>query len=167
MCWWPPTPYEAATTRNNVFKDVRLELANQALHALRFKLKHGGGFTLLEQVKTFLVGQRNGGDIDRLGAARNNARINRFHGPVDNGQGFQTEKVELDQTSCFNVILVVLGNQTLAQFITMQRRKVGELARGDYHTTGMLADVTGQAFELEGHLPDFPNRVPIITGTGQ
>ena len=49
----------------------------------------------------------------------------------------------------------------------MQRRKVGKLARSNHHTASMLANITGQAFEFESHLPDFPNRITIAASTGK
>ena len=87
--------------------------------------------------------------------------IGGFHCPVDDGEGLQAEKIELHQPGGFHIILVVLGHQVGAVFFAIQRREIRQLARRDHHPPGMLAHVPGQAFQLEGHLPDFVGGLPV------
>ncbi|MNZ46233.1 hypothetical protein D3C78_639110 [compost metagenome] len=78
-----------------------------------------------------------------------------LHRPLDDGQGTQAEEVELHQAGGLHVVLVELGHQAGALFVTGDRREVGELGRRDHHATGVLAGTAGDAFQLEGHVPDF------------
>ena len=143
---------------DHVFQAVGLELLDQLLHATRFKLEDRGGLRLLQHVVGFLVIQRNEVDVDQILIRRTVAlldAVDGFQRQLDDGQGTQTEKVELDQASLLDVVLVELGHQATALLVTGDRREVGELGRRDHHTTSVLAGTAHHAFELERHFPDF------------
>ena len=83
------------------------------------------------------------------------ARVDHFQGPINDGQGAQAEKVKLNQPRILHIILVVLGDQSLTVFITVERRKITEFGGRNHHATGMLADVTGNTLQFQAHLPNF------------
>ena len=70
-----------------------------------------------------------------------------LHRPVQDGEGGQPEKVELDQTHGFDVILVVLSDQIIATGFTVKRTEIGQVRGGNDHAAGMLARISGQAFQ--------------------
>ena len=109
----------------------------------------------MQQLVGRLVVQRDKGDIQRRLVDLGAIAVDGFQRPVDHCQGPQTEEVELHQASRLNVILVELGNQTTTLFVAVNRREVSQFGRCDHHTTGVLADVTYNAFKLAGHFPDF------------
>ncbi len=65
-----------------------------------------------------------------------------------NGQRGQAQEVELHQANRFNVIFVVLTDRRIAAGLLVKRAKISQLAGRDQHTTGVHADVAGQAFKL-------------------
>ncbi|MNS88353.1 hypothetical protein D3C72_1223240 [compost metagenome] len=140
---------------DQVFQAVGLELFDQLFHAPGFKLEHRRGFGFLQQGVGRFVVQRDERDIQRRLVDLGAVAVDGFQRPIDDRQGPQTEEVELHQTGRFNVVLVELGYQAIARFVAVDRREVGQFGRGDHHATGMLADVTHNAFKLAGHLPDF------------
>ena len=141
---------------DHVFQAVGLELLDQLLHAARFELEHGRGLGLLQHVVGFLVIQRDAVDIDQLGlAATALLAMDGFQRPLDDGQRAQAEEVELHQAGLLHVVLVELGHQAVAFLVAQYRREIGQLGRRDHHAAGVLAGTAGDAFELEGHVPDF------------
>ena len=140
---------------DQVFQAVGLELFDQLLHAPGFKLEHCGGFGFLQQAVRRLVVQRDKRDIQRFFADLGTVAVDGLECPVDDRQGPQAEEVELHQAGGLHVVLVELGDQAVAFFIAIDRRKVGELGRRNNHTTGVFTDVTHHAFELARHVPDF------------
>ena len=104
------------------------------------------------------VVQRNGGDVQRRFALRRALPVHGLQRPVNNGQGAQAQEIELDQSGGFHIILVELGDQTRIAFFTVQRRKIGQAGRRDYHSARVLADVARQSLQLAGQInqrPDF------------
>ena len=145
--------------RDNVFEYIGLELFDQLLHALTFQLEHRRGIAPLEQVETGAVVQRNVVNNQIVQPFTAALHVGGFYGPINDGQGFQAEKVKLHQAGGFHIVLVVLRYQVGTVFFTVQRREVRQLARGDHHAPGVLAHVPGQAFQFEGHLHDFVGSV--------
>ena len=108
----------------------------------------------MQQLVSRLVIQRDEIDIQRRFIDLGAVAVDGLQRPINDGQGAQAEEVELHQTGSLHVILVELGYQTTTLVIAIDGRKVGEFGRCDHHTTGVLTDVTGNAFELASHLPD-------------
>lgn len=125
------------------------------LHAARFGFEHRGGLGFLQQRVGRLVVQRDEVDVHRFQALLGLFAVDDLHRPLDDGQGPQAEEVELHQAGRLHVVLVELGHQAAAFLVAGDRREVGQLGRRDHHATGVLAGTTGDAFQLEGHLPDF------------
>ena len=138
--------------RDNIFERIRLQAFDQIFHAARFQLEHGGGVGRLQQVESGLVIQRQGFDLQGLFALRLTAAVDVFHRPVDDGEGTQAKKVELDQTNRFNIILVELGDHAGAAFFTVQRGEVGEHGGRNHHATRVFAGVARQAFQRQRHV---------------
>jgi hypothetical protein len=63
---------------DHVFEAVRLQAFNQVFHAAGFKLEDGGGLRALQHIETFLVVERDGGDINRLQPLFCPTRVNHF-----------------------------------------------------------------------------------------
>ena len=77
-----------------------------------------------------------------------NPFINILHRIFNYSQVTQPQEVELDQTSGFNVIFIVLGHPAGAIGIAQYRREVGNFGRCNDHTTGVFTGISGNAFEL-------------------
>ena len=155
---------------DQVFQAVRLELLDQLLHAARFQLEYRGGLGFLQQLVGWLVVQRNEVDVDQLGIAGALGALfamDGFQCPLDDGQGTQAKEVELHQAGRLHVILVELGDQAATLLVAGNRRKVGQLGRCDHHAPGVLAGTTGDAFELERHLPDFRGFLVVLEELAQ
>ena len=105
---------------DDVLETVGAQALDQILHAAGFQLEHRGRFRRLQQFETGLVRQRNLGDIQRRLALCLAHRVDHLHRPVDDGQGAQAEKVELDQPGVLHIALVVLGDQAAAGFVAEQ-----------------------------------------------
>ena len=130
---------------DDVLEAVGLELGQQLLHALRFKLEHRRGIGLLQH----LVGRRI---VEMLGVqGLIEARVELFdvlEGELDDGQVAQAEKVELDQADRLHVVLVELADRVVRIRREIQRAKIGQLAGRDQHAAGVHTDVARQPFEL-------------------
>ena len=81
--------------------------------------------------------------------------IDHLHRPVNDRECTKAQKIKLDQTSSFDVILVELRHQPATGFFTVQWRKVSQFSRRDDYPAGVRTDITRNPFELEGHVHDF------------
>ncbi len=140
---------------DHVFQGIRLQAADQVLHTSGFQLEHRRGLGALEHVERGFVVQWDGTDIQRRFAPFFTAWVDHVQSPLDDGQRAQPQKVELDQPRLFHIALVELGDQAAPLVVTVQRREVGNLGRGDDHATGVLAGVPAHPFQFQGHFPDF------------
>ena len=162
---------------DDVLEAVRSQALDQVLHPAGFQLEYRRGFRRLQQLEAGLVVQRDQADIQRLLALPLPHGIYHFHRPVDNRQGAQPEKIELDESRVLHVALVVLGDQATAGFVAEQRGEIRQFRGRDNNTPGMLADVAGNALQLHRHIPDFlglgvvPQEIPqglfLLQGLGQ
>ena len=162
---------------DDVLEAVRSQALDQVLHTAGFQLEYRRGLRRLQQLEAGLVIQRDLADIQRQLALPLPHGINHFHRPVDNRQGAQAEKVELDQARVLHVALVVLGDQATAGFVAKQRGEIRQFRGRNNHTPGMLAHVAGNALQLHRHIPDFlglgviPQEIPqglfLLQGLGQ
>src|SRR5690606_31962036 len=93
---------------DDIFKTVRLELAEELLHAARFELEHSRGFTTRDQLIGSEVLKREFAYDQRITLAIR-SHIHESLGVIDHRERLEPEKVELDQTGVFDVVFVVLG----------------------------------------------------------
>ena len=148
--------------RDNLFKLARSGFLEHLFHADRFKLKYRSGVCLgKDQIGIFII-QFNIGNVEW--GIRLDSFINILNRIFNNGQVTQTQKVKLDQTCCFNVILIVLCHAVGAISITKNCGIISNFTWCDDHTARMLACVTGNTLKLERHFPDFGGIIMIGIG---
>ena len=75
------------------------------------------------------------------------AGVDHPHRPVDDGQGAQAEKVELDQPGGLHIVLVELRHDVRTALFAIERREVGQAFRRDHDASRMLAGVSHEPFE--------------------
>ena len=109
---------------NHVFEVIWLEALNQIFHTARFKLEDRCGFGALKQIKSGLIFQIDGGDIQRRLIGFSALGVDHLHSPIDDGKCAQAKKVKLYQAGIFDIVFIVLSNQPFTGFIAVQRRKV-------------------------------------------
>ena len=100
-----------------------------------------------------MVIQRNGIDIECAFSLHGPHLVDHLQCPINDGQGTQAKKVELDQPRLFDIVLVELHHQPRAILIGQQRGKVSELGWCNHHSTSVPAGATGHSFELDRHFP--------------
>ena len=71
-----------------------------------------------------------------------------FHRVFDDGQGFQTQKVELDQTCLFNPFHVELRGRHIGSWIAVQRDQCVQRSITDHNTSRVCRRVSQQSFDL-------------------
>ena len=126
---------------DNIFKTVGTELANQLFHSPGFKLEYSGSLTTLHQFIGGFIVEGNLIDFQQIFTGGTAISIDHAHGPINNRQGTQSQKVELDQSCIFNIVLIELGDHPCPGLITVDRRKVGDLGGRNNYTTSVLAAV--------------------------
>ena len=132
--------------RDQVFEPGRPGVAQHALHAAAFELEHRLGLAIGKQLVGGRVIERDVLEAKVLLALV--AGSDQLARDLQDGQRRQPQEVELHQAGGLHVVLVVLAHGRLAARLLVQRREIGELARGDQHAAGMHADVARHAFEL-------------------
>ena len=137
---------EQRDQRHDVLEAIRLQPADEILHAARLELEDGGGAAGLEQRVGGRVihGQRAHRERRRLRRPR---AVDERRGALDDGERAQSEEVELHQPRRLHVVLVELGDDVAAGRIAVQRREVGEHRGGDHHAAGVHAGIAGQTLE--------------------
>ncbi len=88
----------------------RLVAAKDIAHAVRFKLKDGGGFSASEEFVGFGVVQSQIVDVNFRAAVL----LNHLDGVVQHGERCQTEKIHFQQADALERIHVVLGGDFIA-----------------------------------------------------
>ena len=141
---------EQRDQRDDVLERVRLQLADQVLHAARLELEHRGGVAGAQQLEGVRVVERYGLDVQRRFALTLAAAVDALYGPVDQCQRAQAEEVELDQADGLDVVLVEMGDQAAATGLAIQRRVLRQRPRRDDHAAGVLAGVAGDALQRHG-----------------
>ena len=106
--------------RDDILKAIRLEAFDEVLHTPGFELEHRRGLSGLQQGKNGRIVQGYLYDVQRRLAQSLALHVDVFYRPVDNSEGAQAEKVELDQAGIFHIVLVVLGDQATAGLIAEQ-----------------------------------------------
>ncbi len=102
---------EQRNQSDDITESIRPQSADQVFHAARFELEHGGGRARFnEGIGVGVVG-RDGTDFQKLSTLLAAPFVDSSQRRVDDGQGAQPEKVELDQADGFDVVLVELGDQ--------------------------------------------------------
>ena len=137
---------------NQIFQPAGARLFQHTLHATAFKLEHRFSLTLGEQPVRRPVVERN--VLERKVLLALVALDDELARNLQNGERCQPQKVELDQSDGFHVVLVVLAHGRLAARLLVQRAEIGEFAGRDQHAAGMHADVARHALELLRHLDD-------------
>ena len=148
---------EQGDQRDDVFETVGLEPADQVLHAARLELEDGRGRSTLDEVEGRPIVDRDAGDVDGRLALRRTPGIHRLHRPVDDGQGAQSEEVELHQPHRLDVVLVELGDDRARALLAIQRGEVGQHRRRDHHAARMLSRVARQPLELLREVDEGPD----------
>ena len=132
---------------DDVAESIRLQPADQILHAARLELEHRRRAAALQQLIGRRVLHRQSGDFERRFTRDRPARIDVAHGPIDDRERAQSQEVEFDETRGLDVVLVELRHRRGAAFLTVERREIGQHRRGDHDAAGMRAGVTRQALE--------------------
>ena len=91
--------------RDNVFETIWLQLGQELLHALRFKLEDGRGIGLFQDCVGRWIIKAQGVEVRGEGRIHLTAI---FDGQIDNGEVAQTQEVKLHQASLFHIVLVKL-----------------------------------------------------------
>ncbi|VWC24279.1 hypothetical protein BTE28158_06003 [Burkholderia territorii] len=131
--------------RDDVLEAVGLRILQHALHPAAFQLEHGDRVGLLQDLERRRIVERH--------LRERPVRLRRIEtadvalGPVEDGQRREAQKVELHETDRFDVVLVVLADDTAVVALRVQRAEIGQLAGRDQHATGVHPDVTRQAFD--------------------
>ncbi len=142
--------------RDDVLEAVALEAPLQILRRARFRLEHGGGVAVGEELvhRRVVQGQVLQPEVRPLRVERAHER----HRLGQDGEGAQAEEVELHQADLLDVVLVELAHRGLGAGGGIERAEVGELARRDEHAPRVHAHVAGEALQLLGQgqqLADF------------
>ena len=144
---------------DQVFQPGGPRVFQHALHAAAFKLEHGLGAAVGEQLVGCGVVQ--GDVLERKPLLPLVPGADEVLGDLQDGQRGQAQKVELHQADGLHVVLVELAHGGFAARLLVQRAEVRELARGDQHAAGVHADVARHAFELAR---EFQQRLHIVLG---
>ena len=144
--------------RHDVLEAIRLQAADEILHATRLELENGSGAAGLEQRvgRRVIHGQRAHRERWRLRRPR---AVDECRGALDDGERAQPQEVELHQPRRLDIVLVELGDDAAAGRIAVQRREVGQHRGGDHDTPGVHAGVAGQAFERARQLDEVSDLV--------
>ena len=127
----------------------------RSFHAFRLELEDRRGLGGLQECIGFGIVERQAHDIDEFIADACSLLVDRPHGPVDDGERFEPEKVELDEARLLDVVEIELGHHAATALVGVQRYVVRQRRRRDDHAAGVLAGIANDAFELVGHLHDF------------
>ncbi len=147
--------------RHDVFEAVGLEVTRGLLHARRFHLEHRR--SLAAGVKGVGLGVVNGNveDIEGRSAAGDG-----LHRLLDHREGFQAQKIELDQPDGFQVLHVELGAQPATAGFAVERAIGGQRLGRNHHAAGVHADAAGHALQrqrqVEHHADLFILRVGLL-----
>ena len=118
----------------------------------------------LQQLERRRIAHRNASNVDWLASVFG---VNNSHGPVDDGQRLQPEKVELDQSDRLDVILVELRNDIRGTFFAIKRCEVREVIRRDDNTAGMFAGIARESLERHCKINHRRNFFVILVHLGQ
>src|SRR5450755_3999334 len=100
---------EQGDERYDVFKAIRLQAADEVLHAARFELKHRSRATRLDECIGFRIVHWQRIDVERPLAACGAQRIDDAYGAINDGESAQAQEVEFDESRRFYIVLVELG----------------------------------------------------------
>ena len=106
---------EQGHQRDDVLETVGTQIFDQFLHAATFKLEHCGGVTTLQHAEDLGVIQRQAVNVERLLCPG----IDHLDRPLNDRQRTQAEKIELHQARFFNIVLVVLGDDTATVLVAV------------------------------------------------
>ena len=135
---------EQCDQRDEIVEVIGLHAVHEVTHAPRLKLKDGRRAASPQHFEGLCVRQRNVCDIQvQLGLFR----IDDLHRPINDGQRFQPQKIELDEPGSFHVVLVQLGDDVFTAFFAIERCEVGQLVRCDNDTARVLTRIPDEAFE--------------------
>ena len=137
---------------NNVLEAVGLQLPQIIPHAGAFELEHPDGGPAGQQ----LIG---GGIIEAVpGKIQLSAPFPYIlDGLLDDGQGLEAQKVELDQPGGLHPFHVELGDRQIGAGIAIERDQLIKRAVADHHPGGMGGGVAVKPFELLGNGQQFPH----------
>ena len=138
--------------RDDVAEAIRLQAADQVLHAARLELEHGRGAAVLQQLVGRSIVHRQHANIDRRLAGERALGIDVAHGPVDDRQRAQPQEVELDEPGRLDIVLVELRDRGRAAIFHVQRREIRQHRGRDHNATRMRAGVARQALERAGKI---------------
>ena len=132
---------------DQVFKLGRLQLLQIFLHTCRFKLECSGCFSGTIQFVCFGIFQADMVDIEDMTGGKPYV----FDSFFDDGQGFQSQKVHLDQSGLFNYRTFILGYEHFfAGFLVFRgtyRYDIGYIVTTDNNTTGMYPGISYVTFQ--------------------
>ena len=146
---------------HDILDTGRLHLLQGIHHARAFNLKHshrfGGSIKLVRR----LIIERNDPDIinrsgrriKQLGAVGGDMQmaavgLDQIYRVLDHSQGFQTQKVELDQTSLLNPFHIELGGGHVRSRVLIQRHKRVQRPVANHNTRRMGRGIAQQSFNL-------------------
>jgi hypothetical protein len=151
----------------HVLEGVGAQLLDQLLHAPGFELEDGGGLAALEQGEGRRVLGVDAGDVDGRFAGLGPPGVDGLERPINDGQGAQAQKVELDQSHLLDVVLVELGHEVGAARLAIEGGEVRQPGRGYDHAAGVFAGVAGQALQFERHVDEGPHLLVLGVGLAQ
>ena len=108
---------------NQVIEFIRLKPFNQFLHSVRFQLEYGGGIHAPYRRISIRIIEGNGFYIQFRGGLVQQFVIDVLDRPIDNSQGPQPEKIELDQADGFHIAHVKLCRRYCRVLFTVQRHE--------------------------------------------
>ena len=129
--------------RDDIFKAVSPHFGQRFAHARTFKLEHADRFTTAQHFIGFDIINRDGRNIERYMPL-----LQQFDGCLDHGQGFETQKVEFDQTRRFHPFHVELGDRHIGFRIAIERDNLFQRPVTDHDPRRMGGGMAMQPFEI-------------------
>ena len=144
---------------DKVFKTVRLDLLVNVFHAGRFKLEHRGSIAALQQFVGRAVIQ-----IDIVHIQLNAVHFfNPVTGAFNHGQGFQAEKVKLNQAGFLDIFHIILGHRHIRLRIFIKRNQLVKRAVADNHAGSMDTGLAIQSFQFHRNVKQFIDLRVVLT----
>ena len=129
---------------DDVFQAVGLHLADDVAHAGTFQLEHARRIALGQHGVGGGIVQRQRRQIHLCPRHR----LDMGHGGGHHRQGFQPQKVELDQSCGFHPLHIELSDRHIGPGIAVQRHQAVQRPVADHHPGGVGRGMAVQAFQL-------------------
>ena len=132
--------------RDEVVESGGLKPPQEVLHARRFQLEHGVGFSAPQELEGLGVVERDAVQIHLLPVVL----PYQLHRPIQDGKGFEPQEIELDEADLFHGLHVELGDDF--PLISLHQGQIfGKGPVGDDHPGSMGGGMPGEPFQGPGN----------------